>query len=129
MNIIQLNLNTSEIEDAPEVSSYLKSGSTFLAAAGLDQDTKDPSKGNAVPIGWATDGANVWPLSLQYYIDNYKIGIDEQFLTEIRTRNYQCPSVDEDKLTMIKDEFTKQTFTDSETSLIPSGDPDSNPFR
>lgn len=129
MNLIQLNLNTSEIEDASEVSSYLKSGTIFLAAAGLDQDTKDPSKGNAVPIGWATDGANVWPLSLQYYIDNYKIGIDEQFLAEIRTKNYRCPSVDEDKLTMIKDEFTAQTSTGSETPQIPSGEPDSDSFR
>lgn len=129
MNIIQLNLNSSSVEDAAQVASYLNNGTVFLVAAGLEQDAKDSAKGSVVPIGWATDGNNVWPLSVAYYVENYQIGIDNAFLSEIRGVNYQCPSVSEDQLAQIKQEFSTKSSQAIDNPQVTSGEPNANPFK
>lgn len=129
MKIIQLNLNSSTIADAQEVVSYLKNGTVLFAAAGCQEDVKDPTKGNVVPIGSATDGTNVWSLELAYYVHNYHVGIGDGFLTEIRDKNYQCDGVNEERLKQINQEIFKQNLQNTVTPEVPGGKPEVDPFK
>lgn len=132
MKMIPIDTTAEKIDDAQQVSQYLKAGTVLMVAAGMEVDVVDPTKGTVATIGTATDGVNVWPLSLAYYVENYQIGLDEEFLAEIRQKNYTCSPVSDAQLDIVRDEL--MTYSRSEgVAMGQSGDPEDiphiDPFR
>ena len=111
------NINIQPIDDYIKVLEYLKKGRVIAIASGLENDKKDPSKGNVVNIGIVTDGVWVWPLALNYYIEQYHLGIEEEFLKEIRSKNYQCPSITDGQLENIRKDVLGIPVSNSNTAM------------
>ena len=109
--------NTTRIDDSDQVSSYLMSGAIVYAAAGKTQDELSHELGDVVPMGLATDGQFSWPLALEYYVRTYALSPDQELLDTIRSRRYECPTVDQDQLGRIR-------MTSRKAAEVVSSDPE-----
>ncbi|MCM3924581.1 hypothetical protein ND748_23315 [Frankia sp. AiPs1] len=83
--------------DDPErirVLDYLH-GEQFLERTEFDlQDVVRPEAGAVVPAGYDTDGRWVWFGATWYYLMEYGLAPDPEFLAHIRQSGYVCPPVD-----------------------------------
>lgn len=85
-------------DEAPRLLAYLKAGSLVLFAHSYAEDAYYPEKPPAVPLTFATDGTWVWPGAVAYYLEQYEMPPEDEFLNHIRSRNYEPPEVSEEAL-------------------------------
>jgi hypothetical protein len=81
--ISEKTLDTGETE---KVIDYLKQGKLLLAWMGYFIDIK--SKELIAPDSYYSDGIWVWPAYLPYYLNKYKMKLDQEFLDHIRDNNF-----------------------------------------
>jgi len=81
------------IADAASVAEYLDGSAVIQIALGRTIDAIDESKGMVVPIGTATDGTYIWPLSLSYYVKAHSVSPPEELLERARKSDYRAPDV------------------------------------
>ncbi|GAA1027429.1 hypothetical protein [Amycolatopsis albidoflavus] len=82
-------------EERERVLSYLDSAPVILASRSNDTDAFDPSRTDAVPLNFRTDGSWVWPGAVGYYLREHGISPDPELVEHIRAANYTVPEVDE----------------------------------
>lgn len=77
-----------QIDEIDNICSYLDDGKPIVVCCGTSQDVINPEKGIAGIPSVLTDGVWVWPGDLSYYVRNYHIGIDHDFLNHMRENNW-----------------------------------------
>lgn len=83
-------------EERERVLAYLDSAPVILASRSKDTDAFDPSRTDAVPLNFRTDGRWVWPGAVAYYLREHGISPDPELVEHIRTAGYAVPEVDEE---------------------------------
>jgi hypothetical protein len=95
-------LNGEELELRPElersddaerkrrVLEFLGGGGIVLRSPALRQDRLDPSRRDAVPLGYLSDGEWIWPLELAYYLERHGILPEPEFEEHMRARGFRA---------------------------------------
>ncbi|MGW4396403.1 hypothetical protein ACWEHA_14015 [Amycolatopsis nivea] len=82
-------------EERERVLAYLDSAPVILASRSKDTDAFDPSRTDAVPLNFRTDGSWVWPGAVAYYLREHGISPDPELVGHIRAAGYAMPEVNE----------------------------------
>ncbi|MYW90101.1 hypothetical protein G3I59_05570 [Amycolatopsis rubida] len=82
-------------EERERVLGYLDSAPVILASRSKDTDVFDPSRTDAVPLNFRTDGSWVWPGAVAYYLREHGISPDPELVGHIRAAGFAVPEVDE----------------------------------
>ncbi|WP_116202154.1 hypothetical protein [Amycolatopsis circi] len=82
-------------EESERVLAYLDNAPVILASRSNDTDAFDPSRTDAVPLNFRTDGSWVWPGAVAYYLREHGVSPDPEFVEHIRAAGYTVPEVDE----------------------------------
>ena len=72
---------------------YLRNAPVLAACAGLTTDVIDPDKGISGNPSAMTDGVWVWPGDYVYYVETYRLPVNEDFLEHMKSRTWN-PSFD-----------------------------------
>lgn len=78
-----------------KVIDYLKNGHYISGHRGYTKDLFDESKKTAGGKSEITDGMWVWTQDVIYYIENYNIGLPDEFLIHMEKNNYKVPKITE----------------------------------
>ncbi|WP_370934219.1 hypothetical protein [Amycolatopsis sp. cg13] len=81
-------------EERERVLGYLNKAPVILASRNNDTDAFDPSRTDAVPLNFRTDGSWVWPGAVGYYLREHGISPDPELVEHIRAAGYTVPEVD-----------------------------------
>ncbi|MFD3704969.1 hypothetical protein ACFWUP_17685 [Nocardia sp. NPDC058658] len=76
------------------ILEFLRGGSPIRAANGKSKDQIDPSKGKVVPRVFKTDGEWIWTAASRYYLEEYGIAPEEEFLSYIESCDHQAATPD-----------------------------------
>jgi hypothetical protein len=76
------------------LASYLSRGEALLLTTGRVDDVVDPSRENAVPMSFRTDGTWVWSDATTYYLGVHRLLPDPDLTAHIRASGYVVPAVD-----------------------------------
>ena len=90
-------ISNSEYTNKQKIVDYLKNGVSVAIAPGGDMH--DILNKNNPGIGieeWLTDGKYTWCSYLQYYVENYNLQLDNDFLNNIKNNNYKIPISESD---------------------------------
>ncbi|MFD2465977.1 hypothetical protein [Amycolatopsis silviterrae] len=82
-------------EERERVLAYLDGAPIILASRSNDVDAFDPSRTDAVPLNFRTDGSWVWPGAVGYYLREHGISPDPELVAHIRAAGYAVPEVGE----------------------------------
>ncbi|WP_406638280.1 hypothetical protein [Amycolatopsis sp. WGS_07] len=82
-------------EERERVLAYLDGAPIILASRSNDTDAFDPSRTDAVPLNFRTDGSWVWPGAVGYYLREHGISPDPELVAHIRAAGYAVPEVSE----------------------------------
>ena len=77
-----------------EVLAYLDAGAALLLTTATEPDFVDPARGEAVPMGFRTDGEWIWNDALAYYLTEYGYAPEPEFLASMAAAGYRCPTPD-----------------------------------
>ncbi|MDQ7907789.1 hypothetical protein RB614_25025 [Phytohabitans sp. ZYX-F-186] len=72
--------------------TYLAGAPLVLRAHGLEPDPLDPSAGQAVPVGFQTDGVWIWQEATVYYLRRYGIAPEDDLVRHIEAAGYTLPA-------------------------------------
>jgi hypothetical protein len=75
------------------VMSYLDGGAVVLRAPTLMDDHLDHTRKGSVPMTFMTDGEWVWSDEHRYYLQQYGILPEADFLRQMEQCDYQTPAV------------------------------------
>jgi hypothetical protein len=78
-----------------EPLAYLAAGTALLVTTATEPDFVDPSRGEVVPMNFRTDGEWVWNDALAYYLTEYGLAPETEFLAAMREADWVCPAVDD----------------------------------
>ena len=83
------------VEFKDNICNYLESGIPIAVCCEKYDDIIDPKKGFAGFPHVMTDGKYYWPNDLSYYIKNYNLGLDNDFLLTMMSNNWKIPISEE----------------------------------
>lgn len=73
---------------------YLRGAATvYHNAVAFGPDYLDPTRRFAVPTGYRTDSAWIWPMSAEYYLEQHGVAPEPEFYGRIMRYGYRCPPV------------------------------------
>ena len=90
-----------KIADKKKICEYLQNGIVLAACGRVSVDVLHPEKGIAGPLDEMTDGKWMWPGDLAYYVANYDLKLDEEFVNYMEANDWTVPNdleIDEDDL-------------------------------
>ncbi|MGW7534191.1 hypothetical protein [Amycolatopsis sp. NPDC054798] len=111
-------------EERERVLAYLDSAPVILASRSNDIDAFDPSRTDAVPLNFRTDGSWVWPGAVGYYLREHGISPDPELVEHIRAAGYAVPEVDEATQQRMLAAMTSPPAEESRPSEAESASPD-----
>lgn len=79
--------------EAARYLSYLDGAVAVLITAARMDDVVDPSKREAVPLTFRTDGEWIWSDASTYYLRAYGLALDPAFADSIRAREFVATEV------------------------------------
>lgn len=83
-------------EQRRRILQYLRGAATvYEDVATFGPDCMEPACYSAVPTGYRTDGAWIWPMAAEYYLDRHSVAPEPEFYERIRFYGYRCPPVTE----------------------------------
>ena len=74
-----------------KMCAYLDSGLPLIVSPGLVPDVIDESKGNAGSPSILTDGKWAWSGVLSYYVKNYNLQLDGEFIDTMISNGWKIP--------------------------------------
>ncbi len=80
-----------------KICAYLDSGLPLIVSPGVALDVIDETKGVAGVPSILTDGKWAWSGLLSYYVKNYKIMLDNEFIDTMLSNDWKIP-IEEDDL-------------------------------
>lgn len=75
-----------------DICQYLKEGSVLVACGGIAQDVINPQNGGAGCPDMITDGIWIWPGDLAYYVMQYNLKLDEDFIHTMKENKWHVNS-------------------------------------
>lgn len=81
-------------ETKEQILTFLRGGTPIRAANGKSKDQIDPSKGKVVPRVFKTDGKWIWTAAARYYLEEYGIAPEDDFLSHMESCDYQAATPD-----------------------------------
>ena len=93
-----------KIEHKEKICKYLQNGIVLAACGEVVKDVLHPEKGIAGTPDDMTDGKWIWPGDLAYYVYNYDLQLDNDFVEYMISRNWTVPDeidIDYDKLEVV----------------------------
>ncbi|QKG21780.1 TNT domain-containing protein [Actinomadura verrucosospora] len=85
-------------DEADRVVRYLEDAPTVMAARSSAPDLLDPSRGEAVPLTFHTDGAWVWSGAVGYYLREHGVPPEPDLVAHIRAHRFAVPAVGDDAM-------------------------------
>ena len=73
-----------------KIISYLKSGTIFCVSPGIVQDVLSKDEKIIGSLKILTDGVWIWPSDLVYYIQEYHVSLDNDFISHMCESNWMC---------------------------------------
>jgi hypothetical protein len=86
----------AELPHKKEICAYLDGGIPIIVSPGLAYDVIDPSKGAAGSPTILTDGKWAWSGTLSYYVRNYNLALDSDFLKSMAVNRWEVPIKEND---------------------------------
>ena len=80
-----------KIEYKEEICKYLQNGIVLAACGEVVKDVLHPEKGIAGTPDDMTDGKWIWPGDLAYYVNNYNLQLDDDFVGYMLSQNWNIP--------------------------------------
>lgn len=71
-------------EDENKIIDYLENGTVIIACAGVMVDVVNPENGLAGSPEWKTDGIWAWSGELAYYVKQYHLKLNDEFIETMR---------------------------------------------
>lgn len=90
-SIIDYVNKLSAQNELEHICNYLQSGIPLIVCCGVDTDIINPNRGVSGCPSMLTDGHYIWPGDLAYYVKEYALGIDENFIANMRNNNWTIP--------------------------------------
>ena len=91
-------------KEAEKICQYLNEGKVLIACGGIVEDIINPDNGLAGCPELKTDGIWVWPGDLAYYIKQYHLELDKEFIETMKNGNWHIdsiPDIDYDNMEII----------------------------
>ncbi|MDA3647433.1 glycohydrolase toxin TNT-related protein [Saccharopolyspora indica] len=82
-------------EEIAQLRQYLENAPVVLAAREDEEDQLDPERPTVVPSTWHTDGAWLWPGAIAFYLAQYGVPPESEFVAHVRRRGFQLAEVDD----------------------------------
>lgn len=81
-----------------KIYQYLKEGIVLAACGGVVKDVINPDNGIVGCPDMLTDGEWLWPGDLAYYVKNYHLQLDREFIKTMKNNNWHVSNIDYDEL-------------------------------
>lgn len=81
-------IHQGEEKEVSKIYQYLKEGQVLVACGGIAQDVINPNNGSVGCPDMLTDGIWLWPGDLAYYVKQYHLKLDEEFVQSMRNSNW-----------------------------------------
>ncbi|MER7383330.1 hypothetical protein ABT337_16805, partial [Saccharopolyspora hirsuta] len=104
-------------DEVAQLRQYLENAPVVLAAREDEEDQLDPERPAVVPSTWHTDGTWLWPGAIAFYLAQYGVPPEPEFLAHIRRRGFQLAEVDDATRDAAVSELLDQP-TDSDEELV-----------
>ena len=78
----------NEKSEIDNICKYLKEGSVLVSCGGITQDVINPKNGSAGCPDMLTDGIWLWPGDLAYYVRQYYLKLDDEFIQTMRDNHW-----------------------------------------
>ena len=79
------------IDYKKEICQYLQKGIVLAACGEVSKDVLHPEKGIAGTPDDMTDGKYIWPGDLAYYVMNYDLQLDREFIDHMIEHEWAVP--------------------------------------
>jgi hypothetical protein len=99
-------------EEIGPLRHYLENAPIVLPSHETERDQLDAQSTASVPLNWRTDGTWVWQDAVAYYLAQYGVPPQNEFVEGIRGRGFTLPQVDEATLGSIRRELSGQRETE-----------------
>ena len=76
-------------EEIDNICTYLNAGIVLITCCGTSTDVIKPENGIAGTPSVMTDGTWVWPGDLNYYVKNYQLALNPEFITDMREHKWK----------------------------------------
>ena len=86
-SIFEFIQNSSSV-DEEKIIDYLNDGIVIVACGGVVTDVINPNNGISGCPELKTDGVWIWPGDLAYYVKNYHLKIDEEFIKNMQENSW-----------------------------------------
>lgn len=85
-----------EADEIQRIIAYLKGGSMVLFSRSSQQDLYRPGQPSVVPMTFETDGTWIWSGAVRYYLEQYGLPPEADFVAHIKASGYTIPVVSEE---------------------------------
>jgi hypothetical protein len=89
-------INKGDASISDKVCAYLDSGLPLIVSPGMVFDIIDDSKGIAGSPSILTDGKWAWSGVLSYYVKNYGLLLDSEFVDTMMANDWKIPILESD---------------------------------
>jgi len=86
------------------ICEYLKNGYVLAACGAVVNDVICPENGVIGTPDDVTDGKWIWPADLAYYVQNYNLKLEDEFINYMIEKSWSIPKdivIDEDEIEVI----------------------------
>ena len=93
-----------KIDNKDKICNYLRNGYVLAACGSVVKDIICPEKGVIGSPDDITDGTWIWPADLVYYVENYDLQLDEEFIKHMAKQSWSVPEdliIDEDDIDVV----------------------------
>jgi hypothetical protein len=91
------------------IVGYLEAGCGVVMAPTMVGDALEPSREAVAGLGLLTDGEWIWPAELEYYVEEYDVGLPRDFIDHMAANEWTVPTLSVEDLTRIADEVAPST--------------------
>ncbi|QWF79501.1 TNT domain-containing protein [Amycolatopsis sp. CA-230715] len=90
-----INRPELEVDEQDRVLDYLDHAPVVVSERGYDVDLLAASPAPAVPVAFHTDGVWIWPAAVNFYLHEYGVAPEPDFVQHIRSAGFALPEVGE----------------------------------
>lgn len=91
--------------DPGRAVQYLRAASIFGISGSQFGDILDESVGKIDTLAIMTDGDWIWPSDLAYYVEKYRVGVPQEFIDLINSRDGSPPLLSKGDLVRLANEM------------------------
>ncbi len=93
-----LNEERLSLEDAAAVGAYLDNATAIMQTTDRTRDVLADNDEKVVPLTIRTDGEYVWPGPVAYYVRNYAVAPQGEFIQYLWERNFELRAPSEEEV-------------------------------